>query len=192
MSLAFNTDRNRLLRVLLMVCRQRHCSLVFAVQSSRGLEYAIIRQADTIIFKEPGMHQAESERPDIRPMAKKASLAFKQMPKDERLEAAYVFDDDFEGIIKSTLPSFWSEELSHVYAHFDLTAMQQQATKRNELQRVVVQETKLLNEVSLEKEILELKRQGNGMEKIAKILGCSTWRVRKCAEGMENDNTASR
>jgi hypothetical protein len=112
-------------------------------------------------------------------MTKKAALVFNEIPKDERPEAAYVFDDDFEGIIKYTLPSFWSEELSHIYTHFDLAAIQQQAEKRNELQRVGVQETKLLNEASLEKEIMELRRRGHSIEKIARSLSCNTWQVRK-------------
>jgi len=180
LSLAFATDQNRLLRALLMLCRQRHSSMVVAVQSSRDLEYSVVRQADSIIFREPGMHQPDSERVDVRVMAKKAALAFKEMPKDEKIESAYVFDDNFTGIIKYTLPSFWSEDLSHVYAHFNLANMQQQVAQRNELQRVVVQEAKLLNEASLEKEIMELRRQGYGIEKIARTLGCSTWQVRKC------------
>ncbi len=123
LSLAFATDQNRLLRALLMVCRQRHSSLVVAVQSSRDLEYSVVRQADSIIFREPGMHQPDSERPDIRPMAKKAAAIFKEIPQDEKKASAFVFDDNFTGVIKCTLPSFWSEELSHIYAHFDLTSM---------------------------------------------------------------------
>lgn len=144
------------------------------------MEYSIVRQADTIIFKEPGLHQPDSERPDVRALAKKAALAFKEIPKDKRREAAYVFDDDFQGLITSTVPSFWSEDLSHIYAHFDLAAMEHQVEKGNELQKIVVQETKLLNEASLDKEILELRQQGYGIDKIGRTLGCSTWRVRKC------------
>jgi len=34
-SLAFATDQNKLLRSLLMICRHKHCSLIFATQSSR-------------------------------------------------------------------------------------------------------------------------------------------------------------
>jgi len=180
LSLAFSTDRNKLLRTLLMVCRQRHSSLVFAVQSSRDMEYSIIRQADTIIFKEPGLHQPESERPDIRPLAKKAALVFKEIAKDKRREAAYVFDDDFQGLITSTVPRFWSEELSHIYAHFDLTAMEHQVQRGIELQQTAINETRLLNAASEDKEILELSQQGYGIKKIAKTLGCTEWRVRKC------------
>ncbi|MFC2014162.1 hypothetical protein ACFLU8_04770 [Chloroflexota bacterium] len=185
LSLAFATDQNRLLRALLMVCRQRHCSLVVAVQSSRDLEYSVVRHADSIIFREPGMHQPDSERPDIRAMAKKAALAFKEMPKDEKLESAYVFDDNFTGIIRCTLPSFWSEDLSHVYSHFDLAGMQQQIAKRDELQKTVVEETKLLDVASLDRDIMELRQQGYGIEKTAKTLNCSIWRVRKCLENLK-------
>jgi energy-coupling factor transporter ATP-binding protein EcfA2 len=179
LSLAFATDQNRLLRALLMVCRQRHSSLVVAVQSSRDLEYSVVRQADSIIFREPGMHQPDTERPDIRSMAKKAAAIFKEIPKDEKRESAFVFDDNFTGIIRCSLPSFWSEDLSHVYAHFDLAGMQQQVVKHQQLQKVVVQETKLLDAASLDKQILELRRQGYGIERIAKTLNVSTYAVRK-------------
>jgi hypothetical protein len=121
-------------------------------------------------------------------MAKKAAAVFKEIPQGEKRESAYVFDDDFTGIIKCTLPSFWSEDLSHVYAHFDLASMQQQAVKSQQLQKVVVQETKLLDVASLDKQILELRRQGNGIEKIARTLGCSVWRVRKCLESLRDSN----
>ncbi len=184
LSLAFATDQNRLLRALLMVCRQRHSSLVVAVQSSRDLEYSVVRQSDSIIFREPGMHQPDSERPDIRSLAKKAAIAFKEMPKDEKLESAYVFDDNFTGIIKCSLPSFWSEDLSHVYAHFDLATMQQQVARRTELQRTVVGETRLLDVATLDRNILEL-RKDHGIDAIARILGCSQYRVRKCLESTE-------
>jgi energy-coupling factor transporter ATP-binding protein EcfA2 len=187
LSLAFATDQNRLLRALLMVCRQRHSSLVVAVQSSRDLEYSVVRQADSIIFREPGMHQPDSERPDIRSMAKKAATVFKEISQDEKRESAFVFDDNFTGIIKCSLPSFWSEDLSHVYAHFDLASMQQQVANNQHLQKVVVQETKLLDKAFLDKAILERRRAGDSFEKIARDLGCTVWKVRKCLEGLRDN-----
>jgi hypothetical protein len=180
LSLAFSTEENILLRRFLMICRHKHCSLVFAVQSSRDLENSVVRQADTIIFKEPGLNQPDSERPDLRKRTKKAASVFKEIPKEQKCEVAYVFDDSFEGLIKSSVPSFWSDELSHIYGHFDLATIQQQFERNNELQAVIVQETRLLNGASQDKQVLELRRQGNGIEKIAKILGISTWAVRKC------------
>jgi hypothetical protein len=118
-------------------------------------------------------------------MAKKAAAVFKEIPQDQKRESAFVFDDNFSGIIRCSLPSFWSEDLSHVYAHFDLASMQEQVVKNQELQKVVVQETKLLDEVSLDKQILERRRRGDGIKKIADTFGCTTWRVRKVLDQVE-------
>jgi len=106
------------------------------------------------------------------------------MTREEALESAFIFDDDFEGIIKSRCPAFWSEEFSHVYAHLDLEAMEQQVVMKNALQHTVVNETHQLNEASLDTRILELKKQGTGINRIARELGCSSWRVRQCLDSL--------
>ena len=168
-----------------MICRHRHCSLVFAVQSSRDLEYSVIRQADSIIFKQPSLHQPESERPDIRSRAKKAAQVFKEIPKEKRIESAFVCDDDFQGLITSSVPSFWSEKLSNIYANFDLMTIEKQIRKGNELKKVVAMDTKLLNESSLDKDILELRQRGYGIERIAKAMDIKVWRVRKCLDALK-------
>ncbi len=180
LSLLFNTSQNRFMRKLLMIARQRHISLVFAGQNSRDIDWAITRQADTIIFKELGLNQTESERTDVKAKAKRAVLAFKEIPKQERVEFGYVCDADFEGMIRFTLPSFWSEELSHVYSKLNLNEMGNKARAREELDKAIDGEARSLDDPSLEKDILELRRQGYGIEKIAKTLGCTVWRVRKC------------
>lgn len=179
-SLAFNTRENQLLRSLLMVARHRHSSLIFAVQSSRDIEYSITRQSDSIAFKQPGLHQPDSERPDLKPMARKAAEVFQKIPKEKRPASALIFDDLFTGVITTTLPSFWSDELSHVYQHVDLSQIESHAKRAKELEQVVREETKLLNADSLDSEILKMRQEGHGIEKIAKNLGCSIWRVRKC------------
>ena len=179
-SLAFNTRENQLLRSLLMVARHRQSSLIFAVQSSRDVEYSVIRQADCIAFKQPGLHQPDSERPDLRPLARKAADVFQKIPKERRPASALIFDDLFSGLITTTLPSFWSDELSHVYQHVDLGQIEGQAKRAKELNQVVKEETKLLSADSLDADILRLRQEGNGIEKIAKILDCSVHRVRKC------------
>jgi len=188
LSLAFNTDHNKFLRALLMICRQRQCSLVFIVQSSRDADLSILRQADTIIFKQPGLNQADSERDFVRAMAKKATLTFADIPTDQRRESALIFDDEFQGIIRSTLPSFWSEKLSHIYAHFDITSIVEKVKQNNELQETISNENKLLDNASLDQRIMELRRQGCGIDKIANELNCSSWRVRKCLGSLRDGN----
>ncbi|MFC1952593.1 ATP-binding protein [Chloroflexota bacterium] len=178
--LAFNTSENQFLRSLLMITRHRNSSLVAAVQSSRDVENAVVRQADTIIFKEPSLNQAVTERQVIRPRAKKAAEVFQQIPKEKRASSAMVFDDSFTGLITTTVPSFWSEELSHIYRYADLGQMAARAKKGVELDRIVRDETKLLEVDSLDRKILKLRSEGHGIEKTAKFLGISIYRVRKC------------
>jgi hypothetical protein len=187
MALSFNTNHNKFLRALLMICRQRRCSLSFIVQSSRDTDLSILRQADTIVFKQPGLNQADSERDFIKAIAKKATLAFSNMPADQRLESGLVFDDSFQGIIRSTLPSFWSEELSHIYAHFDIASVVEKVKQNNEIQRTISDENKLLDKASIEQSIMERRRQGYGIQKIANMIGCTTWKVRQVLGQVEKE-----
>jgi len=184
-SLAFQADPNRILRQLLMVVRHRRSTLIFATQSSRDVENSVVRQSDCFCFKRPGRHQAASERPDVRGMAKKAAEVFEKIPKEKQSSSTLVFDDAFQGVITTTLPSFWSEELSHIYRHIDLGQIETQGKRVKELEQVVTEETKLLDATTREKEIMELRRQGCGIEKIAGILKISTWQVRKCLGSSE-------
>ena len=179
-SLAFHTKENQLLRSLLMIARHRHSSLIFASQNSRDLEYSVLRQADNIVFKQPGLYQPASERPDLRTMARKAADVFQKIPKEKRLASALVFSDLFSGVIITTLPSFWSDELSHIYQYVDLGQIEIQGKRAQELEQVVREGTKMLIADSLDSEILKLRQEGHGIEKISKILKCSQHRVRKC------------
>ena len=168
-----------------MIARQRHISLLFACQNSRDIDWAIIRQADTIIFKELGLNQPESERTDVKAKAKRAVTAFKEIAKHSRVEFGYVCDADFEGMIRFSLPKFWSESLSHVYSTVNLLEIETQVRGGEELDKTINGETRYLDSSSLDKDILELRQQGYGIERIAKTLGCKVWRVRKCLDSLK-------
>ena len=183
LSLLFNTPQSRLMRRMLMLCRQRHSSLIFATQSSRDVDWSIVRQSDTIIFRQLGLGQPDSERPEVKAKAKKAALAFQEIPKDERIEMAFVYDHDFIGMIRSSLPSFWTEQLSHIYAHLDLTEIENRGRAKEEPRQLTTGDTPTIDTASLNQAIRELEQQGYGQKRIAKTLGCTEWRVRKCLNG---------
>jgi len=185
LSLLFNTSQNRFMRRLLMIARQRHISLVFACQNSRDIDWAIARHADTIIFKELGLNQPESERTDVKAKAKRAVMAFKEIAKQGRVEFGYVCDADFEGMIRFNLPSFWTEGLSHIYSNVNLLEIETQVRGREELDKTTDGETSYLDSSSLDKDILELRQQGYGIERIAKTLGCKVWKVRRCLDALK-------
>jgi len=100
---------------------------------------------------------------------------FKQIPKGERINVAYVFDENFEGPIKCSLPTFWSEELSTAYGNRQLTPHNGMVKPR-------------YKEVT-DSEIIKLWEQDYGYESISKKLDCSNYRVRKCLAGRERANS---
>jgi len=144
-----------------------------------------MRQSDSVIFKQLSLNQIETERPSARKKAARAEAAFQGMSKMECLESAFISDKSWEGVIRFSPPSFWSEDLSYVYAFKDLTEIRQQISRKNELQRIVVSETRQLEDASMDARILELRKKSLGIESIAKALGCTTWRVRKCLTNLE-------
>jgi len=94
-----------------------------------------------------------------------------------------VFDESgFEGFIRCSLPSFWSEELSTVYGRLNTAALDRR-NRKNTGGRSDNSETKLLSVPVSDDEILALRRRGFGIERISKALGCSTYRVRQCLAG---------
>ncbi|GAF77011.1 unnamed protein product [marine sediment metagenome] len=164
-----------------MLARHKQNTLVFAAQSSKDIDCSIVRQADSIIFKEQGINQAEDERLSIRRKAKRATAIFSQIPKEDRKQAAFVCDPHFEGLVNSALPSFWSEELSRVYQNVNFSRLSVGSGDRYQLGNPVIDAgAKALDTGQLEKEIWQLREQGHGIEKIAKLCNCSPWTVRKC------------
>jgi len=183
LSLKFADKRNIYLRQQLMLCRQKNWIVVFCVQSSRDIDESIIRQSNWTILKEPGLNAASSERREVRDQAIKASQFFKQIPKEERVRLAYVFDENFEGIIRCSLPSFWSEELSNVYGHVNQLNTVRRKCNQQPINSEFNKKPKLPPANISDEQILELRREGYGYERISKELHCSVYRVRMCLAG---------
>ena len=123
---------------------------------------------------------AESERPEIRAKAIKAAQVFGQIPPGERLGMAMVFDDSgFEGLLKVALPSFWSEELSCIFGQVCLAPGQKAGTNGSVRHLGAGAPENPVNAYVADEDIRELRRQGRGYEKIAKMLNVKVYRVRK-------------
>lgn len=185
LSLHFADKRNVYLRQQLMLCRQKNWTVVFCIQSSRDIDESIIRQSNWTIFREPGLNAANSERSEIRAQAIKASQFFKQLQKEERLHLAYVFGENFEGVIRCSLPSFWTEELSNAYGYGNLPYVNGRKDNRQLSHLVSNKKPKLPSVNVSDEEILELRRKDYGYERIAKTLGCTIYRVRQCLAGQD-------
>ena len=82
------------------------------------IDLNIIRLSDTLIFKEPSLLQSRFERKSISDLFKKADAEFNKIPQKDRIKHFYVIDDEFEGMLGSTLPDFWNEKISKSFSKF--------------------------------------------------------------------------
>jgi len=111
----FNKPENLVLSQLMQIVRHKGQSIIYTTQNGASVDKNIIRQADSIIFKKPGLMQKKADRPELRKMAEDADLFFSGYQNGELNSVAYIQDDYFCGGIRASLPSFWSEKLSKAW-----------------------------------------------------------------------------
>ena len=111
------SEKNRSVSQLLNLSRQRNQTLVFVTQEARQLDKNITSVADVIVFKKPSALQIELERPELRPIARRAHDAFTAV-RGSTAGWSYVFspDADFESLLENQLPTFWTKRLSKAFA----------------------------------------------------------------------------
>lgn len=108
---------NKVMGELMTIARHKNLSLIIITQNSAMIDLNMIRLADTLIFKEPSLLQSRFERKGILDLFKKVEKYFKGI-KENRKSYFYVIDDEFEGLLKTGLPGFWSEEISKSFSKF--------------------------------------------------------------------------
>ena len=152
--------RSREMSRILNLSRQREQTLIFVSQEARQIDKNIASSANVIVFKDLGMLQLEFDRPELNRIATQAKQAFEEV-KGDRRRWSYVYspDSDFLGLLENSLPSFWSNKLSHAFA----TGVEASATK-------------LPKRLTLEERIqkaMELRRRDFSIGQIARMLGVS-------------------
>jgi len=181
MAMRYQSDANTIMHKLLQIARHRRQSLIFACQVAADVDKSIIRQADCIVFKQPNLMQPKNDRPEVRDAAARALKIFEGLPKEERLQTAYIHDADFEGVLQYELPEWWREELSFAFANVSLSegkngALDAPAAARAEL-----------DQAEIKRKVLELRRDGLGYQRIAGALGVGIKRVRNIVDEVEGE-----
>ena len=106
------SKKNRELGKMLAVARHKDLTLIFITQNTGMMDKSVLNLTDTLIFKEGSLLQEKMERAAMKDFYESSSRALNAIPKNQRKAYAYIFDDDFEGLIKADLPSFWSTNIS--------------------------------------------------------------------------------
>jgi hypothetical protein len=105
---------NKEITKLMAIARHKNLSLILITQNSALVELNVLRFADTLIFKEPSLLQGRFERKPLRDIYEIVTKEFNYLEKEdiEKISHLYVWDDEFEGMLKFPLPSFWNENIS--------------------------------------------------------------------------------
>ncbi|MBI4145408.1 hypothetical protein HY493_04365 [Candidatus Woesearchaeota archaeon] len=106
------SKKNKELGKLLAVARHKDLTLVLITQNTGMIDKNVLNLTDTILLKEGSLLQEKMERSVMKEIYRSASKAFSAIPANERQQHVYVFDNDFEGVCKVSLPSFWSSKVS--------------------------------------------------------------------------------
>ena len=111
-----SSKKDTLLNFLAELARHKNIILIFANVNTTNIDIDIIRNIDIMIVREPSLLQVETERPAIRKLVAPAVQEFYKLTKSERIKYAYLIKKDCKGMIKTELPTFWSDELSKTWA----------------------------------------------------------------------------
>ncbi|MFC1775041.1 zonular occludens toxin domain-containing protein [Nanoarchaeota archaeon] len=97
---------------MLAIARHKDMTLIFITQNTGMIDKNVMNTTDVVIAKEGSLLQKKMERAAVKSFVDKADKEIKKIPKEERVAFTYIFSDDFEGLVKVSLPSFWSQKIS--------------------------------------------------------------------------------
>ena len=152
------TGQNRNMSQIINLSRQRRQTLVFVTPEARQLDRNISSAANVLIFKVPGMFQPEFDRPELNKVAAQAKEAFRDIKGDKRgWSFVYSPDAEFAGLLENSLPSFWSHNLSRIFASGAGKGGVRPARKMTREERI--------------EKAMELRRSGLSFKEIGRVLG---------------------
>ena len=103
---------------LMSISRQRQQLIIFVSHHSRKLDPSVIRDIDVIAWKQPTYAHWLFERNELTDFTLKAVDFYRNMRTDaQRLRTTMLVDFHHFTVKSSTssLPSYWSERLSHLF-----------------------------------------------------------------------------
>jgi len=109
---------NKEITRIVNLSRQKKLTLIFVAHESRHLEKNILSGIDTLIFKKPAPLQIGLDRSFLKPYLLRAQKAFEGKNEAACKSLSYVCfsPSGFEGTLENRKATFWSEELSHIFA----------------------------------------------------------------------------
>lgn len=107
---------NKDLSRMMAIARHKNLTLVLITQNSAMIDLNVLRLADTLLLKEPSLLQSKFERKALMEIFEKIKPKFEKLK--EKKAHFYVWDDDFQGLLRYNLPDFWSEKISKSFKNY--------------------------------------------------------------------------
>lgn len=104
---------NKELGKMMVIARHKNLTLILITQNSAMIDLNVLRLADILLLKEPSLLQAKFERKGLKDIFDKIKPKFEKI--EQKKSHFYVWDDDFQGMVKYSLPDFWSEKISRSF-----------------------------------------------------------------------------
>lgn len=101
---------NKELGKVMAIARHKNLTLILITQNSGMIDLNVLRLADTLLLKEPSLLQSKFERKAIKDIYDAVDPKFHDL--DMKKAYFYVWDDDFQGMLKYSLPEFWNDKIS--------------------------------------------------------------------------------
>ena len=116
------TRRNRELTKIVNLARQKNLGLIFVAHEARHLDKNILSCIDTLVIKRPAPLQMALDRSFLKTYLLKAQSVFQGKSDSASKAISYVGFSScgFEGVLQNPKSSFWSDELSHIFASGNL------------------------------------------------------------------------
>lgn len=116
------TKRNRELTKVVNLARQKNLGLIFVAHEARHIDKNILSCIDTLVIKKPAPLQVALDRSFLKSYLLKAQSVFQGKSDSASKATSYVgfSPSGFEGVLQNPKPSFWSDELSHIFASGNL------------------------------------------------------------------------
>ncbi len=103
---------NKELSDLLAIARHKDLTLLLVTQNTGMIDKNVLNLTDAVLVKEGSLLQQKMERSVMKDFYETASQHFNDLESSERVSHFYLFDSSVEGFASSTLPSFWSDNVS--------------------------------------------------------------------------------
>ncbi len=122
---------------LAFTARHKSLTTIAVTQAGFELDRILVESAEVFVIKQPRPYQAETDRLHLRPLLKEAEEAFNALARSEDPRGwAYVQHPGGREMIRTRLPSWWTENLSHIRAAYVLNEIHPRRLSREKRKRL--------------------------------------------------------